>query len=361
MLRTPLCDMFGIDVPIVLAPMGTCTSAELAAAVCNAGGLGGIGTLFRATAAIKRDIDTIRTLTSQPFAINHIPQMLDAEAFRYTLEARPAVISFTLADPGQELVRQAHDAGARVMIQVTTVTQAVRAAERGADVISAQGSESGGYCGDVSTMALVPQVVDAVSPLPVVASGGIFDGRGIAAALTLGATGVNLGTRFIASAEAPAPVEWKQAITGAQSEDAVKVEVLNDISPLPGTAGFRTALRSLRTAFLDEWSAKREQARQERDRLRALIVTTTQAGRQHECLLAAGQTAGGIREILPVREIMNRLVAETEAALSRAQSHGEQRPREPAKLLPNGDPLGDARPSDNAMAWDIVEPDSLGG
>ncbi|MFY9837758.1 MAG: nitronate monooxygenase [Xanthobacteraceae bacterium] len=361
MFKTPLCDLFGIDVPIILAPMGTCTSAELAAAVSNAGGLGGIGTLFRATAAVKRDIDTIRTLTSRPFAINHIPQTMDAESFRYTLEARPAVISFTLADPGDELVRQAHDAGARVMIQVTTVAQAVQAAERGADVISAQGSESGGYCGDVSTMALVPQVADAVSPLPVVASGGIFDGRGIAAALTLGASGVNLGTRFIASTEAPAPIEWKQAITAAQSEDAVKVEVLNDITPLPGTAGFRTALRSLRTTFLDEWSTKREQARQDRDRLRALIVSTTQAGRQHECLLTAGQTAGGIREILPVKEIMNKLMIETEAALSRATSRGEQKRREPGKLESNGDPLRDPRSSDNATAWDIVEPDSLGG
>ena len=357
MLKTPLCDVFGIDLPILLAPMGTCTSAELAAAVCNAGGLGGIGTLFRATAAIKRDIDTVRTLTNAPFAINHIPQTLDAEAFHYTLEARPAVISFTLADPGNELVRQAHDAGARVMIQVTTVRQAVQAAERGADVISAQGSESGGYCGEVSTMALVPQVVDAVSPIPVIASGGIFDGRGIAAALMLGASGVNLGTRFIASAEAPAPIEWKQAIIAAQSEDAVKVDILNDISPLPGTTGFHTVLRSLRTTFLDEWSAKREQARQERDRLRAMIVSSTQAGRQHECLLTAGQTAGGINEILPVKEIMNRLVAETEAALSKAGSRNERKRREPAKLVPNGDAWG----SDNSTAWEIVEPDSLGG
>jgi len=357
MLRTPLCDLFGIDLPIILAPMGTCTSAELAAAVSNAGGLGGIGTLFRTTAAVKRDIEMVRTLTSRPFAINHIPQTLDAEAFRYTLQARPAVISFTLADPGDELVRRAHDVGARVMIQATTVTQAVQAAERGADAISAQGSESGGYCGEVSTMALVPQVVDAVSPIPVVASGGIFDGRGIAAALMLGACGVNLGTRFIASAEAPAPIEWKQAITKARSEDAIKVDVLNDISPLPGTAGFHTVLRSLRTAFLDEWSAKREEARRERDRLRAMIVATTQAGRQHECLLTAGQTAGGINEILPVKDIMNRLTAETEAALSRALSRGERKQGEPAKLVPNGD----LPTSDNAMAWDIVEPDSLGG
>src|SRR4029453_18999319 len=182
MLKTPLCDLFGIEVPIILAPMGTCTSAELAAAVSNEGGLGGVGSLFRTTAAIKRDIDMVRKLTSRPFAINHIPQTLDAEAFRYTLEARPAVVSFALGDPG-DLVRQAHDVGSLVMLQVTTVGQAVEAAERGVDVIIAQGGEAGGYCGDVSTMTLVPQVVDAVSPIPVVAAGGIFDGRGIAAAL----------------------------------------------------------------------------------------------------------------------------------------------------------------------------------
>jgi enoyl-[acyl-carrier protein] reductase II len=300
--------------------MGTCTSAELAAAVSNEGGLGGIGTLFRTIAAIKRDIDTVKKLTNRHFAINHIPQTLDPEAFRYTLEARPRVISFTLADPG-DLVRQARDVGSLTMLQVTTVAQAVRGAELGVDVIIAQGSESGGYCGDVSTMALVPQVVDAISPTPVVASGGIFDGRGIAAAIMLGAAGVNLGTRFIASKEAPAPERWKQAIAAAKSEDAIKVEVLNDISPLPGTAGFGTVLRSLHTDFLDEWSAKRDEARRERDRLKQEIVSTTQAGRPDATLLTAGQTAGGIKDIPSVSEIMRRLIAETEAALRKAADH----------------------------------------
>jgi len=153
MFKTPLCDVFGIDVPIILAPMGTCTSAEFAAAVSNEGGLGGIGSLFRSTAAVKRDIDMVRKLTSRPFAINHIPQALDVEAFRYTLEAKPAVVSFALDDPG-DLVRQAHNVGSLVMLQVTTVAQAVQAAERGVDVIIAQGGESGGYCGEVSTMTL---------------------------------------------------------------------------------------------------------------------------------------------------------------------------------------------------------------
>ena len=165
MLKTRLCELLGLDVPIILAPMGTCTSAELAAAVSNEGGLGGIGSLFRPAATVKRDIDVVKTLTNRPFAINHIPQTLDTEAFRYTLEARPRVISFTLGDPG-DLVGQAHAVGARVMLQVTTVAQAVQAAERAVDVIIAQGGESGGYCGEVSTMALVPQVVDAVSSIP---------------------------------------------------------------------------------------------------------------------------------------------------------------------------------------------------
>src|SRR3954470_2123280 len=262
MLKTRLCDVLGIEVPIILAPMGSCTSAELAAAVSNAGGLGGIGSLFRRPAAIKRDIDTIKTLTNRHYAINHVPQTLDPELFRHALAARPAVISFALGDPG-DLVQQAHDAGSLVMLQVTTVAQAIQAAERGVDVIIAQGGEAGGYCGEVSTMALVPQVVDAVSPIPVVAAGGIFDGRGIAAALMMGASGVNLGTRFIATQESPATPAWKQAIAAASSEDTMKADVLNDISPLPGTAGVGTVLRSPHTAFLKEWSAKRDEARRE--------------------------------------------------------------------------------------------------
>jgi nitronate monooxygenase/enoyl-[acyl-carrier protein] reductase II len=317
MLKTRLCDLLGIDVPIILAPMGSCTSAELAAAASNQGALGSIGTLFRTTAAIERDIDVVRTLTSRPYAVNHIPQTLDAEAFRHTLAARPAVISFALDDPG-ELVRQAHDVGSLVMVQVTTVAQAVQAAERGADVVIAQGGEAGGYGGEVSTMALVPQVVDAVSPVPVVAAGGIFDGRGIAAALMLGAVGVNVGTRFIASREATVSDGWKHAIAAASSEEAVKAHVLNDITPLPGTAGYRTVLRSLRTSFLDEWSAKREEARREGRRLREQIVSSRQAGREADTLLTAGQSAGGIKDVLSVAEIMRRLIAETEAALSTA-------------------------------------------
>ena len=116
MLRTKLCDVLGIDVPIILAAMGgTASSAGFAAAASNEGALGSIGSLFRTTAAIKRDVDVVKELTNCNFAVNHIPPTLDADAFRHTLSARPAVISFALGDPG-DLVRQAHEAGSKVMI-----------------------------------------------------------------------------------------------------------------------------------------------------------------------------------------------------------------------------------------------------
>jgi len=132
---------------------GTASSAELAAATSNEGAFGSIGLLFRPTAAVKRDIDMVKELTNRNFAVNHIPPTLDADAFRYALAARPAVISFALGEPG-DLVRQAHDVGSKVMIQITTVEQAIEAAERGADIIIAQGGEAGGYGGVVSTMVL---------------------------------------------------------------------------------------------------------------------------------------------------------------------------------------------------------------
>jgi enoyl-[acyl-carrier protein] reductase II len=316
MLRTRLCDVLGIDVPIILAAMGgTASSAEFTAAASNEGALGSIGSLFRTNAAIKRDIDVVQQLTNRNFAVNHIPPTLDADAFRHTLAARPAVISFALGDPG-DLARQAHDVGAKVMIQITTVRQAIEAAARGADVIIAQGGEAGGYGGSVSTMTLVPQVVDAVSPIPVVAAGGIFDGRGIAAAFMLGALGVNLGTRFLASKEAPIEDAWKAAITAAQSEDAVKMDVLNDIQPLPGTGGYGTVLRSLRTPFMDEWDGNRERARRERERLWGEMQARSRAGRRSETLLTAGQTSGGIKDVLPIAEIIRQLMAEAERLLS---------------------------------------------
>ena len=319
MLRTSLCDLYAIDHPIILAPMGAASSAEFAAAVSNAGGLGSIGSLGRATEAIQRDLDTIRDLTDRPFAVNHVPQSLNEAAFAETLRLRPKVISFALGDPG-ELIDMAHAAGAIVQLQVTTVAQAVEGAERGVDVIVAQGAEAGGYGGSISTLTLVPQVVDAVAPVPVVAAGGIFDGRGLAAALVLGAVGVNVGTRFLATTEAPVDDAWKQKIIDARSEDAVKAEILNAIDPIPGTVGFGTVLRSLRTPFIDTWNGRLEEAGNRREELMAELEEAGRTGRSREFFATAGQGAGAISGLRTVAEIMRSLIAESETALRSASA-----------------------------------------
>lgn len=316
MLKTPLCDLLGIEHPIIQAGMGPLTSPGLVAAVSNAGALGSFSTFLRPVEDTRDQLEKLRVLTNRPFAVNHVVQTLDDETFTLGLAARPKLVSFALADPG-DYVNRAHDAGALVMLQVTTVAQAELAAERGVDIVIAQGGEAGGYGGSVATMALVPQVVDAVRPLPVVAAGGIFDGRGVAAALVLGAAGVNLGTRFLASVEAPVADAYKQMIATAVSEDAVKVEVINELIPV-GRSGFGTVLRSLRTPFIDEWEPKREEARRQAERLLREIEGAAESGRMQEYLAAAGQSAGGVREVLPAAEIVRRLVAEAEAALKAA-------------------------------------------
>ena len=215
------------------------------------------------------------------------------------------------------MIRQAHDAGSLVMVQVTTVGQAVQAAERGVDVIVAQGGEAGGYGGTISTMALVPQSWTPCHRsrlLPLAAS----NGRGIAAAFMLGAVGVNMGTRFLASKEAPIDDDWKRAIIEAHSEECGEGRSPQRHHPGARQFGYGTVGRTLRTPFFDEWGAKRDEARQNGERLWTEIVERPRRGQRQETLVFAGQTAGGVREILSVADIMRQLVDEAEAALARA-------------------------------------------
>ncbi len=282
MLRTPLHDLVGIDVPVIQAGMSIFTSPALAAAVSNAGGLGSLGAWQRPPEQLRRDLDELRRITGRPFAVNHVVPDLDPVGFEVTLELAPAVVSFALDDAGP-LMSRAHDAGSLVMQQVTTVRQAEDAAEHGADIVVAQGGEAGGFGGSVATLALVPQVVDAVRPVPVVAAGGIADGRGLAAALTLGAAGVNLGTRFLASVEAPVDDVWKQAILDSVSEAWMQV-VPDEREPDPGSRGYGTRLRALNT--------------------------------RNEELLVGGQSAGLIRDILSAGDIVRTIGSDAEQILA---------------------------------------------
>ena len=268
LMRTRLCDLLGIEFPIIQAGMSIHTGADLVAAVSNAGGLGSLGCWRRSADDVANQVSRVREKTRRPIALNHVVPDLDEAAFAVSLALRPAAISFALDDPG-ELVQRAHDAGIKVIQQVTTVDQARQAANRGVDIIIAQGDEGGGFVGQISALALIPQVIDAVRPLPVIASGGIADGRGLAAALTLGAAGINMGTRFLASNEALISEKYKQMIVSARAEDAVKAEFYNDINPIPGTRGYGTVVRSLRTPFIDEWQRRGKEATHRMDELRA--------------------------------------------------------------------------------------------
>jgi enoyl-[acyl-carrier protein] reductase II len=319
MLRTPVCENLGIEVPIMQAAIWPATSAELVAAVSEAGGLGSIGSVFESAETVEKQIARVRELSDRPFAVNHVVPLLDEEAFEATLEARPAVISLALGDPG-ELVDRAHATGAKVVHQVHTVEQARRAAELGVDAIIAQGSEAGGQgmALGVGAMALIPQVVDAVVPIPVLAAGGVADGRGLAAALVLGAQGANVGTRFLASEEASADDKWKQAILHTESEEVVRFEVFNEILPSRSDRAYETVPRVMRTGFVEEWQGRPEAARRESERLRAELMSAIKERRSHELLPFTGQTAGIIRDILPAAEIVRKMVAEAEQALERA-------------------------------------------
>ena len=315
-IHTPLCDLFRIEHPIIQAGMGRFTSAELVAAACNAGALGNLGTNGRSAAELRDQIAAIRQRTDRPFAVNFLISDFDEESFAAALEARVPVISFALGAPGDH-VRRAQASGALVLHQVHTVEQARQAAEQGVDALIAQGGEAGGFGQYVGVMALVPQVVDAVRPLPVVAAGGIADGRGLAAALLLGAAGVNIGTRFLATVEAPIPEGYKQAIVAARSEDTVKVEFWNDVMPAPGLGGYGTVPRAIRTPFSDRWLGRRGKVAQRAGELRDELFTALPQGRLHDYVPFAGQTVGLIREILPVEQVVRRIVAEAEEALQR--------------------------------------------
>jgi nitronate monooxygenase/enoyl-[acyl-carrier protein] reductase II len=317
--RTAISDLFDISAPIIQAPIWPAASPELAAAVCRAGALGSIAAVFGSADRVRQHIARVRQLTDRPFAVNHVVPYLDEDAFAATLEARPAVISTSLGDPGT-LVERAHAAGAKLVHQVHTVEQGRQAAARGVDAIIGQGGEGGGQgmALGVSTMALIPQLVDAVAPIPVIAAGGIADGRGVAAALVLGAAGVNVGTRFIASREASAAQPWQDGVVAAQSEDVVRFEAWSDIFPPAGENAYRVSPRVLAFPLVEEWRRDPEGLRQRIPRLREELTALVREHRLDKVLPFAGQSAGMIEDVRTAEEIVTGMIAEAEQALARA-------------------------------------------
>lgn len=319
MLHTRFCELFDIEAPILQAAIWPATAPELVAAVSEAGGLGSIGAIFGSADQVTAQMQEVRELTDRQYVVNHVVPLLDEDAFAATLEAGPAGVSFALGDPGVELVDRVHAAGSKAIHQVHSVGQARAAAAHGVDVLIAQGSEAGGQgmAAGAGAMALVPQVVDAVAPIPVLAAGGVGDGRGLAAALVLGAAGANVGTRFLASREASADEAWKQRVLEAESEEVVRFEAWREILP-PSEAGYDVVPRVIRSEFVAEWERQPVEARRQADRLRAEIMGSIEREQPHELTPFAGQSAGLIHDVRPAAEIVRGMVSEAEAALERA-------------------------------------------
>jgi NAD(P)H-dependent flavin oxidoreductase YrpB (nitropropane dioxygenase family) len=312
MIHTRICDLLGIVHPIVLGGMGTATSAPLVAAVSNAGGFGTLGTSAFDATRLDAEIASIRERTEKPYGINHLLFQIQEDMFAVTLRAQPAVAAFAWARKDQKLrdyFQRARDVGCKVMYMAGEVPEALRAAEAGADVIVAQGTEAGGHVVWMASLPLVPMMVKAVAPLPVLSAGGIADGRGLAAALALGADGVLLGTRFMATPEAPIHPNFKEAIVKSDGHDTVLTEIPDLASQRvwPGAMS-----RAQRNRFIDRWSGREWALRQNAREVSQQVAAARAAGDVDNATLSFGQDAGLIDSIKSVREIVQDIVAEAE-------------------------------------------------
>jgi NAD(P)H-dependent flavin oxidoreductase YrpB (nitropropane dioxygenase family) len=328
-LRTPLCELLGIEHPIIAAPMGPDLSGpELVAAVSNAGGLGILQAQLAPPALFRRELQRVRELTDKPFGVNLILHFPVDEQVGICVEERVPIVSFFWGDPAP-YVDRVHAGGGKVFQQVGSVVDAQRAVKANVDVIIAQGVEAGGHiAGEVSTLALVPRVVDAIAPRPVAAAGGIADARGVVAALALSAQAAVVGTRFLASTEARAHPDYKKKLLVANEDDTVRTTLF-------GFGWPNAPHRTLRTRFVQDWLGN--EARGQESRADEPVIGHTVIAGQHVPLqrfmgfppniaaagdiesmdLLAGQGVGLVREIKPAGEIVRELVDEARLIILR--------------------------------------------
>jgi enoyl-[acyl-carrier protein] reductase II len=313
--------LLGIEHPIIQGGMAWAASAALAAAVSNAGGLGIVGAGNLPAEAVRQELRRARDLTDRPFGAN-VPLFAPGaeDRLQVFIDEGISVVTVGGGNVGPYL-GPLRRAGLLVIPVVASVALARRTARLGVDALIAEGMESGGHIGDVATLPLVPQVVDAVD-IPVIAAGGIADGRGLAAALMLGAVGVQMGTRFICTTECPAHDNYKQRIVRA-----------HDRATMITGATFGHPVRSIRGPFIREFEQLERSGCSEEEfldygagTLRAAMVD----GDVQQGSVMAGQAAGLVDDVVPVAVLIRRIIAEAEAALRRSTG-----------ILVDG---GDARP-----------------
>jgi nitronate monooxygenase len=285
-LRTTFTDMMQVAHPIASAPMGGSAGGALAAAVSNGGGLGLVGGGRSDSDWIEREIAIVLASTGRPWGVGFLSWAATVERVERALENEPHAVMLAFGDPGP-FARAVVSSTAKLIVQVVDLEEARQAVDVGADVIVAQGSEAGGHGGTRATLPFVPAVVDLVSPIPVLAAGGIADGRGLAAALSLGAAGALVGTRFQASTEALVDAETVKAILSGYGEDTERSRVFDIAREVPWPA--RYTGRNIRNEFLDRWRNREDeleadpeairghQAAEERGDMRSVAVWASEA------------------------------------------------------------------------------------
>ena len=327
-LRTPLTELLGLDVPIVQAPIGGLANPRLAAAVANAGGLGMLACSWDEPDVMRERIRATRSATDRAFGVNLILEWDQAERVAIAIEERVPVVSFFWGDPSG-FVEPIHAAGGLVALTVGSAGEARSAAHMDVDLVVAQGWEAGGHVwGQVATLALVPSAVDALAgtSTPVIAAGGIGDGRGLAAALALGAAGAWLGTRFVMSEESLAHPRYRDLLAGAAETDTVYGTLYDVGWP-------RAPHRTLANATSRAWVAAGEPLSGARHGESEAIATSPEgdpivryqssspragtSGDIDALSLWAGQSVGLIRDVAPAATIVRRIAAEAVEAIER--------------------------------------------
>jgi nitronate monooxygenase len=310
-LHTAFTELAGVQHPVALAPMGGCAGGALAAAVSNAGGLGLVGGGRADLEWCREQVGLLSERTDRPWGIGFLTWALSRPTLEGVLCFGPAAVMLSFGDPGPfaETVRQT---GALLIIQVTDFEEASRAVDAGADVVVAQGTEAGGHGGHRSTLPFVPAVVDFVAPTPVLAAGGIADGRGLAAALALGAAGALVGTRFEASQEALVGPEIVKAIVEGKGDDTVRSGVL-DIA-LGNSWPARYPGRSLRNVFLDQWGGREDELAQDEEALTGYRAGVSRGDTSLQPVWA-GEAIDLIDDVPPAGEIVAQLVQGAEEVL----------------------------------------------
>ena len=311
MIRTPLCDLVGIKYPIVQGGMAWVGTAELAAAVSNAGGLGIIGGGNAPTEEVAREIRLARELTDKPFGLN-IPLAVSEyadEIVDLCIGEGVRIVVIGAWRPGDHLTRL-KEGGVTVIPVIASVPLAKRLARQGAYALIAEGMESGGHIGDIATLPLVPQVASAVD-VPIIAAGGFADGRGLVAALALGAQGIQMGTRFICTTECTAHENYKRAILKAR-----------DRSTMTTGHSLGHPVRALKNPMVYQFEELERRGITEAEiiefgtgKLRLAAVE----GDMTNGSVMAGQIAGMVNDIVPVKELIERIVAEAEEIIGQLQ------------------------------------------